>query len=354
LAIVAQLYSSLYYAVFFVVYAAVVGLALLRVHRRSIRQVAMPLAAAGLMGLLMALPLIQVFIAAKPMKGERGDIEVATYSAVPGDYLRVHQYAALWRGLLPPRAPERALFPGAAPLVLAATALVPPLGTMRLAYAAGLLVAFDGSLGLHGVVYPMLYRLPGPIREIRAPARFAALVGLTLSILAAFGVRRVVERPGSPAYRHAMFAGLIALIMVDAWPALTVEPVWKEPPPIYETLKYTPKAVIAELPMRDDEVGNLPYMYFSIWHWAQLVNGYSGFIPQSYADFHSRMLLFPDDTSIAELRRRGVTYVSLNCGLGYGRCDELADAMRRSKALRPTAEGRWMGQPVQLYEVVPP
>ena len=28
---------------------------------------------------------------------------------------------------------------------------------------------------------------------------------------------------------------------------------------------------------------NLPYMYFSIWHWTPMVNGYSGFNPPSYA-----------------------------------------------------------------------
>jgi hypothetical protein len=142
--------------------------------------------------------------------------------------------------------------------------------------------------------------------------------------------------------------------MIDAWPALVLTRVWKEPPPIYETLKYTPTAVLAELPMRDDEVGNLPYMYFSVWHWARLVNGYSGFIPESYADFHSRMLLFPDDTSIAELRRRGVTYVTVNCGLGYGGCEEISEAMRRSRALRLTVDGSWMGHTAQLYEVLPP
>jgi hypothetical protein len=354
LAAVAQLYSSLYYAVFFLIYATAIGLGLLRMHRPSLRRLALPLASAGLVALLVAIPIVRAFTAAKPMKGERGRYEVVFYSAMPADYLRAHIYSALWYQRLRPPRPERTLFPGAAPLVLAAAAIAPPFGAMRLVYTAGLLVAFDGSLGLNGILYPLLFQLPGPIRELRSPARFAALVGLTLAILAGFGAQRALRWRASRTYQHAVFAALIAFVMIDAWPALVLTRVWKEPPPIYETLKYTPTAVLAELPMRDDEVGNLPYMYFSVWHWARLVNGYSGFIPESYADFHSRMLLFPDDTSIAELRRRGVTYVTVNCGLGYGGCEEISEAMRRSRALRLTVDGSWMGHTAQLYEVLPP
>ena len=40
-----------------------------------------------------------------------------------------------------------------------------------------------------------------------------------------------------------MFAALIAFVMIDAWPALVLTPVWKEPPPIYDVLKYTPNVI---------------------------------------------------------------------------------------------------------------
>jgi hypothetical protein len=111
--------------------------------------------------------------------------------------------------------------------------------------------------------------------------------------------------------------------------------------------------VIVETPVPENEIGNTPFMYFSLWHWARLVNGYSGFIPKSYADFQKAMLLFPDAQSLDALRRRGVTYVSVNCGLvNDPRCEALAETMRRSKALRLTADGTWMSHTVQLYEVV--
>ena len=48
LAVVAQLYSSLYYAVFLLVYAAAVGVGLLIVYRPSIRALALPAVAAAM------------------------------------------------------------------------------------------------------------------------------------------------------------------------------------------------------------------------------------------------------------------------------------------------------------------
>ena len=354
LAAVAQLYSSLYYAVFFLIYATAIGLGLLRMHRPSLRRLVVPLAAAGLVALLVAIPIVRAFTAAKPMKGERGRYEVVFYSALPADYLRAHIYSALWYQRLRPPRPERTLFPGAAPLVLAAAAIAPPLGAMRLVYTAGLLVAFDGSLGLNGILYPLLFQLPGPIRELRSPARFAALVGLTLAILAGFGAQRALRWRASRTYQHAAFAALIAFVMIDAWPALVLKRVWKEPPPIYDVLRYTPNSIILETPILDDETSNLPYMYFSVWHWARMINGYSGFIPQSYADFRKEMVFFPDTRSIAALRRRGVTYVGVNCGLGYAGCGELMDAVRHDIRLRLAADTHWNNHTVQLYEVLPP
>ena len=58
--------------------------------------------------------------------------------------------------------------------------------------AAGLLVAFDGSLGFNGLTYPYLYKWLSPIRGLRVPARFSVLVALSLAVLAGFGVRRLL------------------------------------------------------------------------------------------------------------------------------------------------------------------
>jgi hypothetical protein len=352
--LVAQLYSSLYYAVFFVVYAAAVAAGLLLVHRPSLRRLVLPLVVSAVIAVIAALPLVRAFAAAEPIKGERSEGEIRYYSAVPDDYLRVNRYSLLWRRVLHRPAPERTLFPGAAPFTLAAVGIAPPFGAMPLIYTAALLMSYDGSLGLNGVAYPFFYRWLSPFRGLRVPARFGALVALTLSILAGFGARRALAWRPSRRYQRAAFGVLIAFVMIDAWPALAIRPVWKEPPSIYEVLKYTPNAVIAETPMLDNEAFNIPFMYFSLWHWTRMANGYSGFIPKSYGRFREDMVFFPDTRSIAALRRLGVTYVSVNCGLYYPDCHELMDAMRHDKRLRLAADTQWNGHTVQLYEVLAP
>ncbi len=350
LAAVAQLYSSMYYAVFFLVYVTVIGIGLLIIHRPPIRRLALPMAASITVATLLAIPIARAFLAAQPTKGERGAEEITLYSATPIDYLRAHIYSGLWRHRMLPPAPERTLFPGAAPLALGAIGLAPPLGAMRLAYSAGLLVSFDGSLGLNGVLYPYLHRWLAPVRGLRAPARFAAIVGLTLSIFAGFGARRVLRWCRSRRCEHAVFAALIAFVMIDAWPVLPLRPVWREPPTIYNRLKGTPGVILAEFPILQDETGNIPFMYFSLWHWSPMVNGYSGFIPKSYADLRVEIAKFPSAEAVAALRRRGVTHVTVNCGLRYPGCGDLRGEMRFSPYLRLVADTEWLGLPAQLYE----
>jgi hypothetical protein len=354
LAAVAQLYSSMYFAVFFLLYVIVVGGAILFLHRPAIRPLILPAALSILLATAAATPLARAFLAAQPMKGERGTTEVTFYSAAPSDYLRANRFSALWKNRLPGARPERALFPGAAPLALGALGLVPPLGSVQLAYAAGLVVSVDGSLGLNGLTYPYLYRWFAPIRGLRVPARFVAIVSLTLAIFAGFGARRVLRRcrPGLPT--HAVFAGLVLVVLADAWPALQLTPVFRDPPAFYSLVKNTPGAILAEFPIPYDEIDNIPYMYFSLWHWAPLVNGYSGFIPKSYADFTKAIATFPDAAAIDALRRRGVTHVTVNCSLGYAGCTALEATARQSDRLRLIAETPWRGRAVQLYGLSAP
>jgi len=260
----------------------------------------------------------------------------------------------MWRNRLRPPQAERSLFPGAAPGALAAVGIAPPFGAVPLVYAAGLALSFDGSLGLNGVSFPYLRRWLSPFRNLRSPARFGALVGLTLSILSGFGARRVLTWRRSVIYQGVVFAGLVAIVMIDAWPALKLRPLWKELPPIYAAIAHLPRPVLAELPMPADETLNTPYMYFSLSHWAPMVNGYSGYIPASYKQLRSDMAGFPNDDGIDALRRRGVTHVTINCGLEFPGCDELLATTKAARRLRLIANATWLGQPVQLYELLPP
>jgi hypothetical protein len=353
LAGVAQLYSSMYYAVFLVVYSAAITGGLLLVQRTRVRSLVRPLLIGAVLAALLALPLARAFSAAEPLKGARALYEVEFYSASPADFVRPNRYSALWAQRLPPPAPERNLFPGLAPLALAAFAVAPPLGTVRLIYLAGLVVAVDGALGLHGVAYPYYYLLLSPFQGIRSPARFGAFISLSLSILAGFGVQRLLRRRRSSMAQYATFAALVALVMIDAWPTLSLTSVWKDPPPVYEELRHASNPILVEAPVPEQETGNIPFMYFSTWHWARLVNGYSGFIPKSYKEFTTTMLGFPDAQSIEALRRRGATHVSVNCAVNdWDKCEAIALTARSSPALRLISETLWMQHTVQLYEIV--
>jgi hypothetical protein len=196
-------------------------------------------------------------------------------------------------------------------------------------------------------------RLLPPFRELRAPARFGALVNMTLSILAGFGIARILRAVRAPRRQWVVVGALIAAVMVDAWPSLELVPAFKEPPIIYRSIIGRSDVVLAEFPVLDNEAFNIPYMYFSLWHWTPMLNGYSGFIPRSYwTDTVKDLLRFPGGDSMAALRRRGVTHITLNCGLRYPGCDEIGAVLRQSKEVRLLDEGRWRDGPVQLYELV--
>ena len=351
LAGVAQLYSSMYYAVFFLLYASAVGVGLVLAHRPPLRRLILPALAGAAVAAVLAVPLARAFVVAEPLKAERTTDEIRFYSATPLDYFRWNRQSALWKDRILPPEPERALFPGVMPLVLAGIGIAPPLSPIRLAYTIGLLVALDCSFGYNGAFYPLLHRSFPPIRGLRVPARFSVIVGLTLSIFAGFGIRRVLGWCRSRVARQGLIAAAAVLIAIEAWPALPRVPVWKDPPPVYEALRGRSDVVLAEFPVDENAVFNTPFMYFSIWHWQRSVNGYSGYVPESYDALTPDLVEFPRGDTVAALRRHGVTHVTVNCGLQRNVCKETMTLMAQSPGLHLLTEARWEGEPVQLYEL---
>src|SRR5205823_6397985 len=72
----------------------------------------------------------------------------------------------------------------------------------RWAYAAGLLIAFDMSLGFNGVSYGALYHYVLPFRGLRIPARMGIMVGFSLAVLAGFGIDRLARARPSASRRR--------------------------------------------------------------------------------------------------------------------------------------------------------
>jgi hypothetical protein len=353
---VATLYSSMYYGVFFPFYAAAVLGVLFVISRPSWRRVLTPAVVAGVVALALAVPLAIPYVRAEPMKGERGEGAVRFYSADLSDFLRPHPRLATHAGRwLKEGRPERALFPGITPVVLSAVALAPPIGELRLAFTAGLLLATDMTQGMKGTLYPFLYKWFPPIRGMRVAARFSVILGISLVVLAGFGVRRLLARFRSPRLRGLMFVGMVGLVLIDLHPKLDLIPVWPGAPAVYKALeKRTDPIVLAEFPFETQRplvANELPYMYFSIWHWRPMVNGYSGFIPEAHAALVEVVRGFPDPASIVALRMHGVTHVTINCYLWVGNCAGAVMTADHTPQLVRIKSGVWEGQVVRLYEI---
>ena len=349
----AQLYSSMYYGVYFPFYAVVVIGFLGFVWKWQWRRLIGPVALGAAFALGLVVPLARPYVAAQEMKGDRDTVAVEYYSADLSDFFRPHVRLATHAGhWLEDKNPERALFPGVTPLALTAVALAPPIGPVRAAFAAGLALSYDFSRGMKGVVYPTLYRTLPPIRGMRVPARFSIILGISLVVLAAFGARRLLSRWSGGA-RQVAFAGLIVFAVVDLRPRLMLHPVYTDRPRIYEDVAGRQDVVLAEFPFEQHDIwttNEIPYMYFSLWHWRQMVNGYSGFMPDAHKALIELAKDFPDPASIAALRTRGVTHVTVNCEFVGDSCKALLAEIDKRPEFTNTRIAHWRGKPTRLYE----
>ena len=218
---------------------------------------------------------------------------------------------------------ERELFTGFLVPLVALIGLWPPLSATRIAYALGLIVAFEVSLGYNGLLYPWLHDYVLPYRGLRVPARMAMVVGLGLAVLAGFGVARLSRMAGGGRRAAIVALALTALVAVEYYSVPLLVRVPSRPSPIYDALPQNTTNVLFELPLVRPDIAIEPlYMYFSTFHWSTLVNGYSGFSPPSYERLHNSLEHFPDSTALAELRRRDVTHIVIHGAL-YGRRERL-------------------------------
>ncbi|MBI1874583.1 MAG: hypothetical protein HYS05_11975 [Acidobacteria bacterium] len=145
--------------------------------------------------------------------------------------------------------------------------------------------------------YDLLFTYVPGFDGLRAPARFGFLACVFLSILAGTGVASL-RRTGGLAARFA--PALVAFFFVEAAflplqlnevaetenpflnrPPLRVQ-VGNEIPDVYKAVRQLPgSSVVAEFPFGEIAY-ELRYLYYSIFHWRPLLNGYSGAFPVSY------------------------------------------------------------------------
>ena len=308
-----QVLSSIYHGMFLLLWLSV--LTMVRLYRTprlalhaGLRIVAIPL-------VVMALYSVP-YMRSRADVGERGPSEVATYSAVPSDFLSAPRNNRLYGWTASIGANERHLFPGFVALALLVVGFWPPLDRTRLLHAVGLALALDLTFGFNGGLYQLLYSWVLPFRGLRVPARADILVLMGTAVVAGFGLVRITRSIRSPRLAAAVSVGLIIAASVEC---LAAPPLIRVPSDIsvwYSALRNRPGTVIFEwpvtVPWRLYKMLDVEYMYRSTRHWQPLINGYSGNYPNSYIGLLYDMRSFPDTKTLAELQRRGVTVLVLH------------------------------------------
>jgi hypothetical protein len=254
--------------------------------------------------------------------------EVLDFSATPSNYRLVSEGNFLY-GAGHAGPPELALFPGYVALGLAIVGLVfARPSAVVFSYVIGMLLAFDLSLGLNGIVYPLLYEHVEVFKGLRAPARAAIFCLMFLGALAARGCA-IILTPLPGLARIGVVVAIGTTVLLEYWVApLRLWP-YPERPPLYEFLARQPDGVVAEFPVV--QVNSLPahdarYAYMSIFHWKPLVNGYSGYHPSSYRDRIEALRDFPSAAAVARLRSDRVRYVVIHEG-NYEKAEDAAAAL---------------------------
>jgi hypothetical protein len=350
-----QMLSSWYYGIFFATFLIpVAGAVLIAAGWQNARRALRPLIAGALLSVIVVAPFAVPYLKARQSLGERPMSEIEFYSATPQNYLGAHSRNALfgssttqWGGQ------ERELFQGIAVPLIALVGLCPPLSAARIGYALGLLVAFESSLGMNGVLYPWLHAHVLPYRGLRVPARMAMVVGLALAILAGYGVARISSHLRSRRDAALACVFLLLLAFAEYRSVLVLKDIWAAPPPAFAALPPDRTTVLLHLPLVIPDVALEPfYMYFSTFRWDKLVNGYSGFSPPSYMRLLDLMRTFPDDSAFEELRARDVEFIIVHGAFYQPRVyAKLVEELGARRELRLIGTYRWEQRETRVYQM---
>lgn len=327
--------SSVYLGVYAILIGITMTLGFFRSLRARFKTAFIPLVPTAAFAVFLMYPYIR--LKAEHPHISRSLSESSARAAYQQDWASVTD-TSLLAGILKANEGERTLYPTIATLALAAIGIsrqLPPLLFTALAFT-GFILSFgpqrpfslgpfdSGSITLP---YAYLYKVFPLFQILRVPARFSIVSMLGLSVLAGLGASKI-KRP---------FLLLLAILfLIEVWqrPLRLVEvPTYQNAPLVYQWLRDQPNVrAIVELPIRKIETGNtpiqeqvrLPYdqineeaplvtetyrVYFAAFHGKKTVNGYSGYVAQSYNDAVTSLATFPDDSSIEYLRTLGVTHI---------------------------------------------
>jgi hypothetical protein len=224
------------------------------------------------------------------------------------------------------------------------------------------LVSFALSFPI--VYFPLMRVIPG-LHSMRAPARFAAFVSLTVAFLAAWGFDRLAERLGLAAGARrrggrwrpvaaggaALVAGLLLALDLAPRPVHWVRVLSEDEfPDVYGWIRGRREIrALVELPLRPNST-EAAYMYYSTLHWKPIANGYSSFVPASYDELSSRVRLLPESDGFELLERMGISHLVVHSDLLARPApgETGAEAEARGAAMVRDWERRFLGRRVEL------
>jgi len=324
--------SSVYYTVFVATVAPLVALVeLYHVEGRERRSGFARLAAAGVAGVLVTLPLALPYLD-KLRAGTVRSLEAASsFSAGWSEYASSFS----WVHAFLPKASEP-LFPGFVALGLAVAALGAKVHETARKWcwfavgAIGVAISLGPALGL----FTWLYRLAPPYRALRVPSRAGVLFLLAVAVLAAIGLTLVRRR----AFRAALVAVAAVECLAAPLPLRFDEPSY---PAIYKDVEaLTEPGALVELPLPPPErfQDNAIFVYRSIYHRRDVVNGYSGFVPRSYRRAYRLLMRRSFERGLVRMREDGVRFVLAHEGRLGPRMRRQIESARESGILVLVAE----------------
>ncbi len=302
------------------------GLIRRRYRLRNLIVAAAGMALAGGVLVLFALPYVER--AASGEIPDQADAGLKTFSMVRSwdAYGRSPRHGPIWGA---------SYYIGILPFLLGLYALLPERTAGRwcgnvVAYGLLAAVVVTGILAagplatFEDVQLPPLYDLflllPG-FSSVRGANRFALGLNFAFAALAGFGMSKLARRcERFPAAVPMIWIAVVSLTYVDFGHrdfAHSVLPVatGAEIPRVYRTLAELDHGVLLELPAGCDRgfrqiVVESEYGYFSTAHWHRILNGYTGYQPDSTTDVLTIARALPDPIALKQLvRMTGLRYV---------------------------------------------
>jgi len=185
------------------------------------------------------------------------------------------------------------------------------------------ILALGPVLKLNGVQtgimapYYFVYSIIPYIAIIRDLSRFSFIMSLAGSVMAGFGAAALLSRITKEDLKLIVAFVFITLAILGSWHVPVQIPASLETgdqvPEVYRWLAEQPDNTrIIEIPTRWVE-DNSEYTYYSVYHWKEMVNGYSG----RDAELASKIMrdtggYFPSNNTVSLLQNIGVKYVIIH------------------------------------------